>query len=881
MNEEVVAALTKAKWNESVYVKIDNDNNNKNNNNDLLLVPQLDRLNGGIKWENVLLPYSAYKAGDDEIVDNIILDHHIRTKIWIFPMLNDSRRNTMYAKAIDRATKQVVTIIGIDDQEEFHILPTLDIGSGTGLLALFSAEYLKKNIESRNWKPVDNIEIKSIEMAYPMATLAKRTVSLNRYKEEEKEHDQQWGGCSIDVIEGHSCHIPSMKSGNGNNTGAFLCTSELLESGLLGEGWLPAMRDAWDRHLHRRAVVVPQRARIYVQLIGRSSTATTTTTTKTETETYSTNTASTTLLSNFVGPYQTLDMGANNKKKLRLFTTSDDNSGTLLPSGNNGGGEGIQIEIHAKQFLKQNPSIKLLSNPLEVLDFDVTSPDKIPSSNPLDRTPNKITFNPIETGIAEGVLFWWELDLYDDITYSTYCPQNSKENDEFQDHWHQCLYIFPYNNGDDEESTSLSSSSSLLEKGKESILLASHTDSRVHFSLDTDTDTDNVDVNEDNDKDNSSGSSSNKRLRRTNPEPNDEGNPSCIISPRRCWQLNDINRTAKLRNGIQFSLDTLKWRTSDANVNANVNRINVLDISDFSLCGIMASILSSGMGIGANGGGGDGGNVHVTSIESSSGGIPHAAAKVAQIGNGLCSSSNFQIVQCHTETITNDVIIGEQQKRKKENDINSTTTTTTPLPATTTTVASVNLVIGEPYYEMLEGWNIEIATNYFYTLRMLKRNNIVKKDALCVPAQAVVYACGISCSDLGNSYKRNIGGDVDNNNNNNKICGFDHQTVTDCWNYNKHGISIPLFDEYSNVIKVTDVVEIVFWIDYRIRIKKDDDDKTKEISFEIISTGESPSSSSSSSYGGEKQTVRILSEPIKDTILGKSLPIYRCHGLKL
>ena len=161
--------------------------------------------------------------------------------------------------------------------------------------------------------------------------------------------------------------------------------------------------------------------------------------------------------------------------------------------------------------------------------------------------------------------------------------------------------------------------------------------------------------------------------------------------------------------------------------------------------------------------------------------------------------------------------------------------------------------------------------------------------------------------------------------------------MTDCWNYNEHGISIPLFDEYSNVIEVTDIVEIgtydyenntikegkwvhdeikngnvdgndkdddddvdmvihapftkenetchaiVFWIDYRIRIKKDDDDKTKGTSFEIISTGESPSSSSSSSssYGGEKQTVRILSEPIKDTILGKTLPIYRCHGLKL
>jgi hypothetical protein len=79
---------------------------------------------------------------------------------------------------------------------------------------------------------------------------------------------------------------------------------------------------------------------------------------------------------------------------------------------------------------------------------------------------------------------------------------------------------------------------------------------------------------------------------------------------------------------------------------------------------------------------------------------------------------------------------------------------------------------------------------------------------------------------------------------------------------------------------------IVFWVDYRIRIQhkngdgdgndNDNGNEKEENIFEIISTGES----SSLSYGGEKQTVRILSEPIKNTVLGKSLPIYR-HGLKL
>ena len=54
MNEEIVAALAKAKWNESVHVKINGeDENNVNASQDLLLVPKLDRDNGGVKWEDV------------------------------------------------------------------------------------------------------------------------------------------------------------------------------------------------------------------------------------------------------------------------------------------------------------------------------------------------------------------------------------------------------------------------------------------------------------------------------------------------------------------------------------------------------------------------------------------------------------------------------------------------------------------------------------------------------------------------------------------------------------------------------------------------------------------------------------------------------------
>ena len=49
-------------------------------------------------------------------------------------------------------------------------------------------------------------------------------------------------------------------------TRADVCTSELLESGLLGEGVLPSLRDAWARHLRRDTEVVPRRARVLAAL---------------------------------------------------------------------------------------------------------------------------------------------------------------------------------------------------------------------------------------------------------------------------------------------------------------------------------------------------------------------------------------------------------------------------------------------------------------------------------------------------------------------------------------------------------------------------------------------------------------------------------------
>merc|ERR1712038_29780 len=109
----------------------------------------------------------------------------------------------------------------------------------------------------------------------------------------------------------------------------------------------------------------------------------------------------------------------------------------------------------------------------------------------------------------------------------------------------------------------------------------------------------------------------------------------------------------------------------------------VLDVSDFSLCSLIAANF---------------GATNVTSIESSSGDIPMLSAMVAQIGNNLPKENcKFQILNAHFDSLSLEHLQGE--------------------PAT--------IVLSEPYYEMLQGWNLACALNYLYILKALKRRNLV------------------------------------------------------------------------------------------------------------------------------------------------------------
>jgi Predicted RNA methylase len=326
-------ALKNARYNESVVVTavgqgFDNSNGDESNK-EIILVPVIDTNNGGVSWQD------AASHSQTESLDVGIL-RHFRTKKWILPMLNDLHRNNLYETSIREACSTLVKKQNEKAMKGHYkdgdVLNVLDIGSGTGLLAMISSKYLKE---------VTNKEVKivSIEMASAMARIANQTIAENGLQD------------SIKIIEGHSCD-PSVCPYD-TSPRAVMCTSELLETGLLGEGIIPALRDAWDRHLAEDAIVVPQRARVYAQVLQGG------------------------LIHSFRGPHH---------NSARTFQLSVGNDQHPLLGGN---GIGIRLPFHADVIFADTSSdfllgkcpadetdagnIQTLSDPHLVLDFDFTS----------------------------------------------------------------------------------------------------------------------------------------------------------------------------------------------------------------------------------------------------------------------------------------------------------------------------------------------------------------------------------------------------------------------------------------------------------------------------------------------------------------------------
>ena len=90
----------------------------------------------------------------------------------------------------------------------------------------------------------------------PRGSNSRRSDLVTRRTMHAHDHNQLTGQAQADGIDGTAAH-PS----------ANMCTSELLDSGLLEEGFLPALRDAWRRQVRRVEQQQQRRRQIYLHTL--------------------------------------------------------------------------------------------------------------------------------------------------------------------------------------------------------------------------------------------------------------------------------------------------------------------------------------------------------------------------------------------------------------------------------------------------------------------------------------------------------------------------------------------------------------------------------------------------------------------------------------
>jgi hypothetical protein len=101
--------------------------------------------------------------------------------------------------------------------------------------------------------------------------------------------------------------------------------------------------------------------------------------------------------------------------------------------------------------------------------------------------------------------------------------------------------------------------------------------------------------------------------------------------------------------------------------------------------------------------------------------------------------------------------------------------------------ASASLVVTEPYYEVLEGWHLQEAINYFYQLKSLKLRGLVADDFRSVPSEARIMGCAIQSEAIYDAYK--ACGDESGS-----VCGFDHSLFNQyAARHHENELSIPVW----------------------------------------------------------------------------------------
>lgn len=143
---------------------------------------------------------------------------------WHFGMLNDTQRNSKYKAAISKAIKQK------------NQVKVLDIGTGTGLLALYAHEMGAERTFACEVSPV-------------MCHIAAETFRRNGYTDQ------------IELISKHSNDIDADAELGGR---VDLIVTETMDCGVFGEGLIDTLLHAKENLLKSNGQVIPYRVKLFI-----------------------------------------------------------------------------------------------------------------------------------------------------------------------------------------------------------------------------------------------------------------------------------------------------------------------------------------------------------------------------------------------------------------------------------------------------------------------------------------------------------------------------------------------------------------------------------------------------------------------------------------
>jgi len=517
---------------------------------EVVLQASLDPETGALQWGS---PSGDDDDGDDEDAARRGILRAAITRSQMTSMLRDTTRNLMYERAIAAAVSDFTTRHG----RAPHVL---DIGTGTGLLAMLSARAGAERVTA-------------CEMFRPLCSLASRIAATN-------------GFYNIDFLAVRSNDVlvagDHDHGGDGNDDDddertmrgkADMLVSEILDTVLLGEAVLPAVRDARARLLaindndddDSSVIILPQSASIVAQLVHSP-------------------------WADRASLFPTIEpdpSSSSTRARAIELVRSDDARGCRGSSA---------IPVHAEQLPYQP-----LSDAMSVMEIDLAHPPSTPRdcepehsygresecfSNSRTRNRSRSKIRAVADGTVNAVLFWWRVRLYNDVYLCTGPSAIAGQEHErrhlngwhgtdgwWQDHWLQALMPLP---------------STDVHQGDELLLTAVHTDLQLWFHLQPASAEASTNANASDSE--AAHDTKRRRVAPTSfviPEP-----PTCecglhlLSNPLRVSMLSDRDRMRRIYSAISSLVRELRCEPAAA---AAVTPLVCLDTSDGSLCSLMAA----------------------------------------------------------------------------------------------------------------------------------------------------------------------------------------------------------------------------------------------------------------------------------------------------